>query len=91
MSVFLAAVIYILMVVLIGFSVYEDPITLGIGLLLFVAGVPVYFVTKYLQHKKPVIRLMSACLSLITIDFCSLSKSRLFTLNIFLFPSLQIG
>ena len=47
------------MMALIGFSVYQDPVTLGIGLALFTAGVPIYFITKYLRNQKTAIRIMS--------------------------------
>ena len=46
------------MVVLIGFSVYEDPVTLGIGLALFLGGIPLYHIFSFLRKLKVVISFM---------------------------------
>ena len=46
------------MLVLIGFSVYEDPVTLGIGLALFLGGIPLYFIFSFLRKIKGVIHFM---------------------------------
>ncbi len=48
-NIVLVFVIYVIMLVLMGFSFYEDPVTMGIGLALFVGGVPIYLFFKILS------------------------------------------
>lgn len=54
----LVVIIYIVMWVLIGFSVYEDPVTIGIGLGLFLLGAPVYFFFMRLSKTRTMKRVM---------------------------------
>ena len=48
-----------MMVILIGFSVYQDSLNLGVGLEIFLTGIPVFYITNFLRNRKPVIKLMS--------------------------------
>lgn len=57
-NIVLAAGTFIFMLVMIGLAMTEDPVTIGLGVALFFLGVPVYFITRWLRHTKPVIRFM---------------------------------
>ena len=59
MNIILAVVIYFMMITLMAFSVYQDPQTLGIGLVLFLTGIPVFYITNFMKNWKPVIKLLS--------------------------------
>ncbi len=61
MNVFVAAVVYILTITLIGFSIYENPVDLGLGLALFLAGIPIFYATKYLKSNKSAVKVISEC------------------------------
>ena len=44
--------------VLVGFSAYEDPVTIGIGFGLFFLGIPVFFILKVLAKSQTIQNIM---------------------------------
>ena len=57
-NIILVGIIYIIMWVITGFSVYDDPVTVGIGLGLFVIGAPVYYCFLTLSKTQSMSRIM---------------------------------
>ena len=47
--------------VLMGFSAYEDPVTIGIGFGLFFLGIPVFFAFKVLGNCQIMKNIMGMC------------------------------